>query len=336
MVKFGIIGTNAISHTFMAAALKHPEFVLKAVYSRTADTGNTFAETYQAKRVYTELEAMALDEEIDAVYIASPNSCHAKQAILLLEHGKHVLCEKPIAADSAQLSAMLEAAGANHVVLLEAMRSAFDPGFAKIQELLPQLGTIRQAAFQYCKYSSRYDKFKAGEIMNAFNPKLSNAAVMDIGVYCVHPMVKLFGMPKSVKASSVFLSNNMEGLGTVIAQYDGMQAVLQYSKITNTHLSSQIQGEEAAMIISEIQNTRRIELHYNNGSSEICQIEKHSNNMYYEVDEFIRLINAGEDPWKHNQYSVMEMEVMDMVRRDAGIEFQSCADNSFPPDHYDQ
>ena len=70
-------------------------------------------------------------------------------------------------------------------------------------------GTIRRISFQYAKYSSRYDKFKEGIIENAFNPAFSNGALMDIGVYCVHPLVRLFGMPKKIIADSLLLSNGV-------------------------------------------------------------------------------------------------------------------------------
>lgn len=321
MVRFGIIGTNSITDRFLEAALQTDGFSLDAVYSRSRERGEAFAGKYGCPVVYTTLEELALSTKIDAVYVASPNSCHCPQSLMMLKGGKHVLCEKPAASNAEELEQMLETAAENHLVFLEAMRPVFDPGFAKIQELLPELGTVRSVQFQYCQYSSRYDRFKEGVVMNAFNPALSNAAVMDIGVYCVHPMVKLFGMPETVTARSIFLANGMEGAGTVIAGYDGMQAVLQYSKITNSMLPSQIQGESGSMVIREIPDTREIELYRRNGGKEVFRVEKNSNNMYYEAAEFIRLIENGEDGTCHNRYSLMEMKVMDEIRKAAGIRF---------------
>ncbi|MFR6591084.1 MAG: hypothetical protein ACLURV_14390 [Gallintestinimicrobium sp.] len=148
----------------------------------------------------------------------------------------------------------------NQVILLEAMRSVFSPGFAAIRSLLPVLGTIRQVDFSFCKYSSRYDHFKEGIIENAFHPALSNAALMDIGVYCVHPLVSLFGMPASIQSSSIFLSNGFEGAGTVLLQYPDMQATLRYSKISDSYLPSQIQGEAATLLIDKIQDPQQLTL----------------------------------------------------------------------------
>lgn len=322
MIRFGIIGTNKISDEFIISAKDVAGFQLTAVYSRSENTGRKFAEKYGASIVYTSLEEFAASDSFDAVYIASPNSFHCFQSIMMMNYGKHVLCEKPVSSDLEELKSMLEVAKSNNVILLEAMRPVFDPGFAKIQELLPQLGSIRRVTFNFCQYSSRYDKFKDGIILNAFNPKLSNSALMDIGVYCVHPLVKLFGMPNNIISKSVFLHNGMEGMGTVIAEYDGMLAELQYSKITTSYLPSQIQGELGSMIIKEIPNTDVIELYFRSGKREVVMIEKHEHNMYYEVKEFIRLIESAESAEEHNKYSLMEMEMIDEIRKSSGISFR--------------
>lgn len=325
MVRFGLIGTGSISDVFMEAANGVEDFKLTAVYSRSRENGEAFAKKYDADFVYTSLEELASSSEVDAVYIASPNHCHAAQSILMMNGKKHVLCEKPVASDEAEFKLMLAAAAENQVIMLEAMRPAFDPGFAKIQELLPSLGMIRQASLAFGKYSSRYNQFKEGVVMNAFNPAMSNAAVMDIGVYCIHPMIKLFGKPDSLHCNSVFLDNGMEGAGTIIAAYEAMQVVLQYSKISNNVLSSQIQGEEATMIIREIPDTKEIELRYRDGRSELFKIEKKENNMYYEIDTFIRMVQdqkaALAEVAEHNRCSLLEMQVMDEVRALAGINF---------------
>lgn len=94
-----------------------------------------------------------------------------------------------------------------------------------------------------------------------------------------------------------------------------------YSKITNSALPSQIQGEEASMIITEIPDTTKIEIVYRNGDREEIKIDKKANNMYYEIEEFIRLAEAKESAQIHNQYSVLELKVMDEARKQMGIVF---------------
>lgn len=321
MVRFGVVGTGFICDEFMEAAAQVPEFSLTAWYSRDRERGERFAEKYGAGAVYTELEELASSKLVDAVYIASPNSIHCEQSILMMEHGKHVICEKPVSSNEEELNRMLAAAKENGVVLLEAMRPVFDPGFAMIERLLGRLGTLRRATFQYGKYSSRYDRFRQGQVLNAFNPALSNAAVMDIGVYCIHALVKLFGMPKDLQAQSIFLENGMEGAGTILADYGSMQAELIYSKITDNVLPSQIEGEDGTMVIREIPDTVEILLYPRNGEMERYAIDKNPNNMVYEIREFISLITESRSASLHNRYSRMEMQMMDAVRRKAGIRF---------------
>lgn len=324
MVHFAIAGTNHISHTFMDAAKRIRDLTVDAVYSRKEETGRQFADRYGIGKVYTSLEALGRDPEIDVVYIASPNCCHCMQTIQMLEAGKHVLCEKPIATTEAEVREMLAAAKKNQRILLEAMRPIYDPGFHKIRELLGELGPIRRASFQFCQYSSRYDAFKQGEIKNAFCPALGNAALMDIGVYCLHPAVALFGMPQDVVSSSVFLNNGMEGAGTALLNYGDKLVELRYSKITNSFQPSEIQGENGCMYLWQIQDTKKIEIQYRDGSNRVWEIEKEENNMYYEIHTMLRLI-ADENGMKlaedYQNVSVMEMMVADEIRKKSGIQF---------------
>lgn len=321
MVNFAVIGTNFVTDSLLEAGRECKDFHVQAVYSRTMERAEEYAEKYGIEDCYDSLEALAQAENIDAVYVASPNSCHAAQSIRMMNAGKHVLCEKTIASNLKELKEMLSVAEKNHVILLEAMRSAFDPGFTAIQKNLPKLGKIRRATFQYCQYSRRYDNYKMGIIENAFKPELSNGALMDIGVYCVHPLVKLFGLPKEILARGMKLETGAEANGTILAVYDDMQAELIYSKITDAILPSQIQGEEGSMIIEEIPDTKKIKIRYRDKQWEEITISKKENNMYYEIEEFIRLIQEKESAREHNQYSLWELEVMDEARKQMGIVF---------------
>ena len=205
MIRFAVIGTNTITDKFLQAASALPDFKLCAVYSRTLARAQEYAQKNNVSLVFDSLEALANSDQIDAVYIASPNFCHAAQSILMMQHHKHVLCEKPIASNASEFQQMYDTAIKNQVILLEAMRSVFSPGFCS--DPFPAACAWNNPAdriFLSCKYSSRYDHFKEGIIENAFHPALSNAALMDIGVYCVHPLVSLFGMPASIQSSSNF------------------------------------------------------------------------------------------------------------------------------------
>lgn len=154
------------------------------------------------------------------------------------------------------------------------MRSVFDDGFIAIKKNIHKLGKIRKVNFQFCQYSSRYDNFKNGIIENAFDPKFSNGALMDIGVYCIYPMVHLFGMTDKISSSATILNNGIDGAGTILFSYKDMQGEMIYSKISNSYIHSQIQGEDATMLIDEIADTRKIGIINRNGEKEDIFIDK--------------------------------------------------------------
>lgn len=322
MVTFGVIGTNFITERFLSAAGRCEEFRLGTVYSRSLERARAFAEKWGATRACDSLEQLCADPEIQAVYLASPNRFHARQAIQLMRAGKHVLCEKPIAPGTEELEQMLAAARENHVVLLEAMRTAFAPSVEVIRQNLPKLGPVRRAVLSYCQYSSRYDKFKQGIVENAFDPTLCNGALMDIGVYCVHAMVQLFGAPRSIGASGWFLPGSIDACGTVVADYGEMSAQLLYSKVNNSFAPSEIQGEKGSLLFSPLAVPRSMKICYNGGEEEPLPCDFYEEDMYYELRYFIDCVKGDAAAGPYNEASRTALRVMDEVRRQIGIDFQ--------------
>lgn len=315
MLRFAVIGTNKITEKFIEAAKKNSDFELTTVYSRTIDRAKYFANKYGAKNYFDNFEQFILSEEYDAVYIASPNLFHASQAISLMQEGKHVLCEKPICSNLEELKLMFETARKNNVVLLEAMRNIFTPAFKKLQEVLKNVGKLRGFNFQYCQYSSRYDNFKKGIIENAFKPELSNGSLMDIGVYCIHPMVTLFGRPDNISSYSVKLSNGIDGLGVAIFDYKEFVGQVSYSKISNLSTESSIQTEDATIYINHIADINKVIVKYNNGVSEIYNFIEEENNMSYEIDKFINMVENNNVENKYINASLIKMEVLDNISK---------------------
>lgn len=321
MIRFGIIGTNWITESFIEAALTVEDFSLTAVYSRSEETASTFAAKHRIANIFTDIEEMAGSGEIDAVYIASPNSFHAAHAIACMNKGIHVLCEKPIASNARELRGMIEASKKNGVLLMEALKSTLLPNFKAIQDNIDKLGTIRRYFGAYCQYSSRYDAYKAGTVLNAFNPVFSNGALMDLGIYCIYPLVALFGKPEIVKATGVMLESGVDGEGSLLLKYPNMDAVIMYSKITHSSLPSEIQGELGSIVIDKISDSNKIEIQYRNGSSEDISQPNVSNTMYYEAKEFVELIKAGKTESTVNSFenSLITMEIMDEARKQMGL-----------------
>ena len=321
-IRFGIIGTGKIVERFLDAALTHENFEFVAMYSRSLEKAENFGKRYGATEFFDDLNEFAKSKDIDAVYIASPNSLHSYQAILCLENKKHVLCEKPMASNEIEVKAMIDAAKKNNVLLMEAMRLTVLPNFLKVKENLNKIGTVRRYFASYCQYSSRYDKYKEGIVLNAFKRELSNGSLMDIGVYCIHPMINLFGMPNKIVSESMLLESGVDGQGSALFSYEGASGVVMYSKISDSKLPLEIQGEEGTIIIDSIL-FKNVKIVYRDGREEIISVDQKENDMYYEIDEFINVINRNETESKKNSYenSLMAIQAMDEIRMQIGLEY---------------
>ncbi|MDY3285202.1 MAG: Gfo/Idh/MocA family oxidoreductase [Eubacteriales bacterium] len=341
MHRFAVIGSNFVTDWLIEASREVENVELAAVYSRTEARGQEYAARHGIPRVYTSLDALAADPDIDFVYIASPNLCHAPQAIRLLDAGKHVLCEKPIAPDLASFDAMRDAAQKNGRVLMEAMVCAHLPCWLSIRETLAEIAPIRRASLSFCQYSSRYDKFKAGVVENAFNPKLCNGALMDLGVYTLAAAQMIFGAPDAVRASMLRLPDSIDGAGSVTLTYahddpltqGGAIADIQYSKISQGTNPCEIQGERGSLLIDSItrpkawrllpRDGRRsdgVRVEAAGGGPRTLDVTPARHPMAYELAEFVRQLDCGADArWLDASRAVVA--VMDEARRQTGLTF---------------
>ena len=320
MIRFGMIGTGKIAEKFWQANRYGKDFELTAVYSRTLERARQFGFQKGQLQYFDDLEAFANSDCIDAVYVASPNCCHYEQVMTLLKAGKHVLCEKPMASNLEQAQEMFAEAEKQNLILLEGMRSIYAPSFQKMIPYMETLGTIRRATLQYCQYSSRYDNYKRGIVENAFKPELSNGALMDIGVYVVSCMIRLFGAPKSIKASGVKLHNGVDGAGTILMEYPDMIGEAIYSKITDSAMPSQIQGEDASMLIQEIENVKDLRI-VRKGVVQSIHFEQSDNILNYETQEFIKMIKTCMGWEKSKEITLETMKVLDEARKQLHIVF---------------
>ncbi|SEO04833.1 Predicted dehydrogenase [Amphibacillus marinus] len=323
MVRFGVIGTNWITERFLSAAAEVDDFQLTAVYSRTEKKAQAFAEQYQIAHTFTDLIEFAQSDRFDAVYIASPTALHASQSICCLENGKHVLVEKPIASNQAEFERMVEAAKSNQVLLMEALKTTHVPNFTVIKEQLERIGPVRRVVANFCQYSSDYDAFKEGIVLNAFKPELSNGALMDLGVYTAYPCVALFGEPESVHADVYLLSSGVDAHGTMTLKYPGLIVDLMFSKITTSRIPSEIQGERGTITIDKLSNmTGLTRIDMDGTSTDIAVYQKEAT-MYYELDHFVKLILAGQTESGTNSFATSRqtIRVLDRARASVGLVF---------------
>jgi len=320
-VRFGVVGTNFISDWVIAGGREDGRYELAAVCSRSRETGQAFAARHAIPHVFTSVEEMAESGCIDAVHIASPNSCHAAQSIACMERGVHVLCEKAFASNAAEARSMIETSQRCNVALMEAMKPTLTPAFQAVRTAVQKIGVLRQYFACYCQYSSRYDKLKEGVVLNAFKPELSNGALMDIGVYTIYPMVVLFGKPQTVQACGVMLPSGVDGHGSAVFGYpNGLTATVIYSKIADSRLPTEIHGEDGLVSLDRINIIGAVTLKLRKG--EECNIMPATphNEYFYEISEFIDLIEQGRLESETNTHanSLITMQILDEIRMQVG------------------
>lgn len=323
MVRFGIVGTGKITEEFVMSARASGVADPVAVCSRAEETGRSHAERQGIPHVYTDLETMARSGRIDAVYVASPNAAHARQAQAFLDNGIPVLMEKPAASNLSELEPILGLAVRKNLLFMEAVKSTVTPVFLQARRLLPELGPIRHFFASFCQYSSRYDAHLAGEYRNAFDPALSNGSLMDIGVYGVYPAAILFGRPRGVKAIGQLLRTGVDGSGSLLLHYGEMDAVIVHSKNSDSTLPAEIQGERATLRIDRINLPHELEIRYRDGRVVPVPVETTLPFMSYEILEFCGLLASGkvESSVNTHEASRISLEVMDEARRQMGVRY---------------
>lgn len=320
MIKFGVIGSGWIAEELVKGAELIDGFEFSAMYSRTKEKGEAFAARFGGAPVYTDLAEFA-KSDIDAVYIASPNALHYSQSKLMLENGKHVLCEKPITISPEEFIELNELAERNGLVYTEAIMMLHLSQRKIIKEKLKTLGNISTAHFDFSQLSSKYPALLRGENPNIFNPEMKTGCLRDLGIYCFYPAVDFFGEPKKIISSAGFLSTGADGFGTAILDYDDKQITLTYSKIGQDFCGSQIVGDKGTMTIGSISKLTDVEIHYNDGTVEklVGEIEKHIL-MSEEAKDFYEYIcNESGGLKESNEKILSVLRVMNTVVKQCNI-----------------
>ena len=238
-----------------------------------------------------------------------------------MRHKKHVICEKPLASNLAQAEAAIACARENQVVLFEAFKTASLPNFLLLQQSLPKVGRIRKAFINYCQYSSRYQRYLDGENPNTFNPAFSNGSIMDIGFYCLASAVALWGEPQSVQASARLLESGVDAHGVVVMNYGDFSVTLQHSKVSDSVLASEIQGEQGSLVIEHISECQKVCFVPRGGKTQDLTTPQHINTMLYEAEAFAHLVESGEVDHPALAVSRITAKLQTEIRRQTGVIF---------------
>lgn len=291
-MKLGIIGTNFVSEMMLEATSLLNEFKIEVVCSRQLENAKNFAEKHAIKH-YTNDYQTLLDYDLDAIYLAVPNVLHKDIAIFFLENKMPVFCEKPMASNYDEVKAIVDAARANDTLLFEGLVPIYTKAFTTIKENLKNIGQVRRAVLTMNQYSSRYDAYREGVILNAFKPELSNGSVMDIGVYPLSVALALFNRPKNVYASAHLLSSKVDGSGTILMQYDGFDVIIMHSKISNQVMYPEIQGEDGVIVFDHVSIPKTVDLYLNKAKKENLFTDDEKPAMYYEWKAFLTALKTN-------------------------------------------
>ena len=177
-VRWGILGTGGITRALLTGARRTSAVAVVAVGSRTPERAAEFATEYGIARAHTSYEALLADPDVEAVYIALPNSLHHPWTLRAIEAGKHVLCEKPYSRRPHDVVAAFDAADRGGLVLSEAFMWRHHPQARKIVELLPELGELETIRATFSFVMARENDVR-------LRSDLDGGSLMDVGTYCV-------------------------------------------------------------------------------------------------------------------------------------------------------
>lgn len=319
-IRLATIGTSSISDNLIEALQQVGGIDYLGTMSRDLSRARAFTEAHGGARPFGSIDELASCPEVDAVYVASPNAPHFEQALDLVRAGKHVLVEKPLCANRRQAEALFRAAEERGVVAMEAIRPIHDPAWAAMASYVPTLGQLRRATLRFGKYSSRYDKVLAGEQTNIFDARMASGSLMDIGIYCVEPMVALWGAPSAVASVCLPISDAgseacggvIDGAGSALCRYgEGTRQFvveLAHSKICDDKLPSQIEGEAATLSMDAPNTPQHAHVDYRGvpvpaikatdptsagDRREEIAIAPCANSMEFELHDFAALVRAA-------------------------------------------
>ena len=323
-MRYGVIGTGWIAKSFIDGARMLTDSKFTAVYSRTAENGKKFADENKIETVFTDINEFALGD-FDAVYIASPNKLHYEQSKLMIESGKHVICEKPITVEPEELCELQKLAAEKGVIYVEAIMYMFNPAKELLKNAVSKIGKITSVHFDFSQLSSKYAAYVAGELPNIFNPALATGCLMDLGIYCVYPALDLFGMPEKITACAHFMESGADGSGNAALLYDNTLVNLTYSKLGQDRLGSQIFGDNGTITIESISKLVNMKLFDKSGNATeiIGDVEKEKL-MGYEAQGFEKFIaNPDDEYYQTVKERALEVSrIMKTIREQSGIEFK--------------
>lgn len=320
-IRWGILGAGRIAEKF-AAALNYTEGAeLYAVASREAAKAKSFAAGYGASRHYGRYEDLAKDPAIDIIYIATPHAFHYEHTFLCLSQGKAVLCEKPMALNHRQASAMVSEARQRELFLMEGMWTRFMPSLNKAKELVDAgaIGELRHIDADF-GFEAPYD-----EQERLYNRALGGGSLLDVGVYPIFLASFFLGMPSVVKAVAHKAGTGVDDYCHALLQYSGGQSAHIFSAISvRTALQATITGTKGRLVLAEPwYKSEQLMMELNNGETSTFSFPRGCNGFEYEIQEVMDCLANGfkECPAMPLDLTLQMSRLMDEIGRQGDVEY---------------
>jgi D-xylose 1-dehydrogenase (NADP+, D-xylono-1,5-lactone-forming) len=295
-IRWGILSTARIARKAMIPALKEsPLAEVSAVASRNEEKARAFANPLGIRKVYGSYDALLADPEIDAIYNPLPNHLHKDWTIRAAEAGKHILCEKPLALNVEDVQAMIDAARANSVQLMEAFMYRHHPRITAARQMLDE-GAIGELRTIETAFTFMLDDFSNIR----YQPELGGGALLDVGCYCVSISRLMAGRePVAVQARAHWASTGVD---------DQLAGLLDFGDGLLAHFDCGInQVDRQRCLLAGTGGTLELPMTFNMGVIETLTHEEHETslarvhtypavNMYRLLAEDFMGAIAGEAP----------------------------------------
>lgn len=322
-MKLGILGTGMIVKDLLTTI---DELGIESI--SILGTENTKEETealkdkYNLENTFYDYDEL-LNSDVDTIYVALPNYLHYSFSKKALENNKHVIIEKPMTSNSKELEELINIADKKQLMIFEAMNIHYLPAFQSLKENINKIGKLKIVNFNYSQYSSRYNAFKEGIILPAFDYKKSGGALYDINVYNVNAIIGLFGVPQAVKYNAN-IEKNIDTSGIMNYDYTSFKAISIGAKDCKAPIISTLQGDNGVILIeTPINIIQKYKVLYNDGKEEVFDFSEDKHRLSYEFIEFKRMIEE-KDYTKQKEMLDLSLEisrVMEKARKEEGIIF---------------
>lgn len=319
VLRWGVLGTGNIARAFLEGLRAVPTARATAVGSRTRERSEGFGQTWDIPNRHGSYEELAADPEVDAVYVATPHPWHHPNTLLMLNAGKHVLVEKPMAMNALQVSEMVAAARADDRFLMEAMWTRYLPASRLASDLVAD-GAIGEL----CAVSAEFGiNVPYDPDHRLFNADLGGGALLDLGVYPLALASQYLGALTVVGATRHLSPDRMVDTQTtvLVRGENGVTATLGCASRTALPNRAVLAGTAGWIEIPHFWAATEFVLHREGHEPERFHRPFRANGYEYEIEEVGRCLAAGERqspdmPWSE---SLRLAGVMDQIRDAGGL-----------------